>query len=508
MTAAATINGLRTGTPGTCWTVTALFVVGQHERRRTTEPATARRRIARTFTMGRSLDCRPSKWKGHSGGRAVGVSNSNAARTLAPLSRLTRRERFDNAESKCCRSDVRGTFVLLQTWMKLFAPIGRYHLGMPWDDCNPDGRPAGSDVIIIFGGAGFIGSHLVRELAQGSCRVVVADIKRPAWLPSNAAFEYCDVRGEITLPHEATKVYNLAAVHRTPGHEDHEYYETNVRGALNVTNWARSHLHGDLVFTSSIAVYGPGEELKHEASMPTPNSAYGRSKLIAEQIHVEGTSFADVELRIVRPAVVFGAAEGGNFTRLAKSMKSRRFVYPGRTDTRKSCGYVGDLIRAFEHVTQVRNAGTIFNFCYPTPPTIRQICEAISEVGGFDAPRKMPRSLVAVGLPVARVASAIPGSPAGLPERVAKLTASTNIAPAALIASSFEWKWDLREALREWRAEDPSTFGWQGTRDEPELQGLSESSTREIASSPLIAAFREARRSHSVNEVSSETVEA
>jgi hypothetical protein len=43
----------------------------------------------------------------------------------------------------------------------------------------------------------------------------------------------------------------------------------------------------------------------------------------------------------VRPGVVHGLAERGNFTR---ALKGRRFVYPGRTDTVKACGYVDDLI--------------------------------------------------------------------------------------------------------------------------------------------------------------------
>src|SRR5256885_10959409 len=57
-------------------------------------------------------------------------------------------------------------------------------------------------------------------------------------------------------------VFNLAAVHRTPGHPDHEYYDTNVAGALNVTAWCESQEIDSLAFTSSISVYGPTEDRK------------------------------------------------------------------------------------------------------------------------------------------------------------------------------------------------------------------------------------------------------
>lgn len=78
-------------------------------------------------------------------------------------------------------------------------------------------------------------------------------------------------------------IFNFAAVHRTPGHEDHEYFETNIRGAENVVAFAERHGIKQIVFTSSIAPYGPSEELKSEDTLPTPNSAYGISKLVAEK---------------------------------------------------------------------------------------------------------------------------------------------------------------------------------------------------------------------------------
>ena len=57
-------------------------------------------------------------------------------------------------------------------------------------------------------------------------------------------------------------IFNFAAVHRTPGHEDHEYFETNIRGAENVVAFAEKWNIKKIVFTSSIAPYGAAEELK------------------------------------------------------------------------------------------------------------------------------------------------------------------------------------------------------------------------------------------------------
>jgi len=64
------------------------------------------------------------------------------------------------------------------------------------------------------------------------------------------------------------------------------------------------------------------------------------TKILAERIHrlwqTEGA--ASRRLTIVRPGVIYGLAEGGNFTRLARALKHRRFVFPGRTDTIKAHG--------------------------------------------------------------------------------------------------------------------------------------------------------------------------
>ena len=80
-------------------------------------------------------------------------------------------------------------------------------------------------------------------------------------------------------------IYNLAAVHTTPGHEDWEYYWTNVRGATNVCRFASELDAAHILFTSTMMVYGPTEAPKDEDAALEPVNAYGRSKILAEGIH-------------------------------------------------------------------------------------------------------------------------------------------------------------------------------------------------------------------------------
>lgn len=313
-------------------------------------------------------------------------------------------------------------------------------------------------VSVVFGGSGFIGAHLTGALSEAGHSVIVADIQPPRGLPPGASYEPVDVRREIGLrtdrpPH---RVYNLAAVHRTPGHADHEYYDTNVAGARNVVNWCERVGAGTLTLTSSISVYGPGEDAKDERARLRPDSAYGRSKTLAEQIHQDWASRGNGRLVITRPAVVFGPGEGGNFTRLAGALRRRRFAYPGRDDTVKGCGYVSDLLRAVEFAIDQEEAQLIFNYCYPVPYTIADICDAFSRVAGYPQPKRVPQPMVRAAL---RTLNAVPGrrrlGPLD-PARVNKLVESTNIIPAELVRRGFRWETDLESALHAWLDADPA----------------------------------------------------
>lgn len=316
-------------------------------------------------------------------------------------------------------------------------------------------RDPRSTCAVIFGGAGFIGRHLAAELISSGYSVLVADTD-PENAPEGAQFASVDVRRPIQLPVAPPEVvFNLAAVHRTPGHADHEYYDTNVAGALNVTAWAEKVGVRRLSLVSSISVYGPSDELKDEESAPEPRSAYGRSKLLAEQIHEDWAARdGDRQLSVARPAVVFGPGERGNFTRLAGALERRRFVYPGRKDTIKACGYVSDLARALLFAAEQDEPYFLYNYCYPRDYTIEEICETFREVAGYPLPRMLPKPVMSSVLKASSVAGG-KHSGAMLVARMQKLTASTHIAARALGKAGFEWETDLELGLRRWLEATP-----------------------------------------------------
>lgn len=333
---------------------------------------------------------------------------------------------------------------------------------------------------IITGGTGFIGTHLTNLIKEhypdahvwnldivkpGTPNPVVKDYK-PALREGQtqqSTFVECDIRKPIgDLPFTPTEddiIFNFAAVHRTPGHPDHAYFETNIRGAENVCVFAEKWGIRNIVFTSSIAPYGAAEELKEETTLPTPNTPYGISKLVAEKIHLAWEASSDEhKLTIVRPGVVFGKGENGNFTRLYWAIRGHKFAYPGRRDTIKACIYVKELVRfmLWRATSMIKDEGLgmkdytsdIFNCCFEPAYTIEHIVNAMKKVTGLT--QFVPDIPNWVIMPAATVIGAL-GAPMGIcPARVKKLQISTNICGKKLAECGYKFKWSFEEALEDW----------------------------------------------------------
>jgi nucleoside-diphosphate-sugar epimerase len=315
----------------------------------------------------------------------------------------------------------------------------------------------------IFVGSGFIGTHTVNAIkdANPDAEIYNLDIVENDH-NGKSVFIRCDVRKaiELDIPIESDDIiFNFAAIHRTPGHSDYEYFETNIRGAENVCTLAEKYGIRKIVFTSSIAPYGAGEELKTEESLPTPNTPYGISKLAAEKIHSIWQARDSVRrLTVVRPGVVFGKGENGNFTRLYRGIRSRTFFYAGRKDTVKACIYVKELVGFMLYMLENQNNGVeIYNCAFEPAPDIEQIVEAIKKVTGLR--RKILKINGSLLIFAAQIIGAVGGKKFGIhPARVKKLMISTNICGKKLASSGYKLKFTFEEALKDWYADNSNMY--------------------------------------------------
>lgn len=316
----------------------------------------------------------------------------------------------------------------------------------------------------ITGGSGFIGTHLTNLLKERfpHCHIYNLDIVENSQ-EGKVTYIYCDVRKPIHLEEvtvtEDDVIFNFAAVHRTPGHSDHEYFETNILGAENVTAFAEKYSIRRIVFTSSIAPYGAAENLKEEITVPTPNTPYGISKLVAEKIHTiwQAKNSSERQLTIVRPGVVFGKGENGNFTRLYWGLRGRKFMYPGRKDTVKACIYVKELVCFMLYRLEHHEQGVeLYNCTFEPAYTIEQIVATMNKVTGLN--RTAPLIPAWILMPAAAVIGCL-GAPMGIcPARVRKLMVSTNICGKKLADSGYHFHYTFEEAIADWFKDNDNQY--------------------------------------------------
>ena len=324
---------------------------------------------------------------------------------------------------------------------------------------------------IIFGGSGFIGTHLIHMIKK-SCikpgdKIYDLDIVMPGEegvvpgiVEKNDGVEYIrlDVREPINFEFEPSSddiIFNLAAVHRTPGHKDFEYFETNIKGAENVVAFAEKNKIKKILFTSSIAPYGAAEDLKKESTLPTPNTPYGISKLVAEKIHmIWQAKDSSRELTIVRPGIVYGKSEHGNMTRLYKGIKGHYYFYAGRKDTIKACIYVKELVQYFKYriIDNSFPGYDVINCTFEPAYTIEEICEAMKAATGLK--NKIPMVPAGLLMTAATILGPFGGKKVGIhPARVKKLMVSTNICGEKLADTDYKFHYTLEESFKDWFAD-------------------------------------------------------
>ena len=323
----------------------------------------------------------------------------------------------------------------------------------------------------LYGGAGFIGQHLALSILQQfpDDRVCLLDIepdKSISWrVPLELFLEgerlsivQCDVRNYQSIqqtPFSPDTIINLAAIHREPGHRPDEYFETNIKGAENICRLAEETDCKEIIFTSSISVYGVHNSSVDEQSTPEPKTPYGQSKLKAEQIHRDWAKRTGGRLSIIRPGVVFGPGEGGNVTRLIREMLKRDRKIQISPDQPKAGIYIEELLDVIHWLRrQPLQQGDclLVNGASSENLTFNSFGQALSQI------QTLSNQVLTVSGSLLKLASTLmkplglilPGHSKFHPERLSKLTRANDIRPTQLLEDEYPFNWPLKRALADW----------------------------------------------------------
>ena len=130
--------------------------------------------------------------------------------------------------------------------------------------------------IMIIGGSGFVGSFLIKELQDSN--TVNLD-KNPSPFFDNITING-DIRNldEIKIPEDTESIVLLAAEHRDDVSPTSLYYDVNVQGTKNVLQAMDNAGVKNIIFTSSVAIYGLNKTNPDENYLEDPFNHYGKSK--------------------------------------------------------------------------------------------------------------------------------------------------------------------------------------------------------------------------------------
>ncbi len=328
-------------------------------------------------------------------------------------------------------------------------------------------------VAIIFGGSGYIGSFLTKRFIDQTLfdKIYIYDLNPPGNFLNLESEHLVYLKGDVRKPIiiealgdtdlENSWIFNFAAVHREPGHAYHEYFDTNLPGATHVSDFARQTGIQNMFFTSSIAPYGKSLDQRDEGSNLYPETAYGISKALAEQIH--RTWLAEDSSRklvIVRPSVIYGPHDPGNVYRMIKSLKKRRFILPDKGNVIKAYGYVYGLVDSMLFTMDRSEHFILYNYAEnPLVPLERMTKIVQQEFGYKGGVPKIPVPLLVILARFIQMATSLMGKTSDIhPVRVRKAGFPTNIKPAYLIENDFNFKYPFEESLKHWRKIAPEDF--------------------------------------------------
>lgn len=247
--------------------------------------------------------------------------------------------------------------------------------------------------ILVTGGAGFIGSHLVEHFHKHA-EVSALDNFRTGRRDNLRGLQVDLVEGSILdrdlvgrLMRGVDYVFHLAALVSVPESvaRPAECTDLNVNGLINVLDAAAAAKVRKVVLASSAAVYGDDPAVpKHETMAPAPRSPYAVTKLVGEyycQLYAETRGLDTAALRFFN---VFGPRQDPNGAYAAavpiffrQALTNRPLTIHGDGEQTRDFVFVNDIVAALVFAATTPGLRGVFNTGYGHQVTIRALAHRI-----------------------------------------------------------------------------------------------------------------------------------
>ena len=175
--------------------------------------------------------------------------------------------------------------------------------------------------ILITGGAGYIGSHIVEQLVKTKSNIIILDNLITGYkklINKKAKFINGDVKDKTKLTkiindYKIDSIIHLAASLNVNEAEKNkkDYYENNVKGTLNLVHACKKSNVRNIIFSSSCSIYGNCEGSVSEIKKPNPQGYYAYTKYKGEEIIKKFAKKYNYQFGILRYFNVAGASSSG-----------------------------------------------------------------------------------------------------------------------------------------------------------------------------------------------------
>ena len=293
----------------------------------------------------------------------------------------------------------------------------------------------GEQKVLVTGGAGYIGSHVVKQLGEQDCNVVIYDNLSTGSSKSLLHGQLIigdlsdtEKLAQVFAQHKFDAVLHFAASLSVPESVMNplQYYRNNTANTLNLLLHCQEYGVNKLIFSSTAAVYGEVKKSLVDESHPTnPVNPYGKSKLMSETMIRDYAQISDLKYVILRYFNVAGADTSGRIGQSGKKaahlikvacdaalgLRDSASIFGTDYDTPDGTGvrdyiHVEDLasahLDALSYLHNSESKSQILNCSYCQGYSVREVLSTVKVISGVDfkiqeTPRRLgdPASVIA-----------------------------------------------------------------------------------------------------------------